>query len=88
MPNDGHEHGNGGGQPPVTFTIDGVPYTLQDRHQTAASLLTLAGSDPAEDDLARVEGHGQQHRLADTEPVEVTPGARFVTIYTGSLPVA
>lgn len=77
------------GQPPVTFAIDGVEYTVQDRRQTAAELLGLAGLDPADHDLARVVGQGGiEHRFADNEEVQITPGARFVSLFTGSTPVA
>jgi len=34
----------------VSFTIDGRPFTIDDRHETAAALLTLAGLDPGSDD--------------------------------------
>lgn len=77
------------GQPPVTFTIDGVEYTVDDRQQTAAELLTLAGLDGADHDLAVVRGNsGIEHRFADSEEVQVTPGARYVSIFTGPTPVA
>jgi hypothetical protein len=77
-----------GGQPPVTFTIDGVEYTSTDRRQTAAQLLTLAGIDPANHDLARVVGQGQvEKRFDDSEEVQLTPGAKLVSIFTGPTPV-
>lgn len=77
-----------GGQPPVTFTIDGVEYSTDDRRQTAAQLLSLAGVDPADHDLARVLGQGQvERRFADDDEVQITPAARFITIFTGSTPV-
>ena len=34
------------GHPPVTFTLDGVEYTVADRRQKAADVLRLAGLDP------------------------------------------
>lgn len=77
-----------GGQPPVTFTIDGVEYTSTDRRQTAAQLLALAGVNPADHDLARVVGQGQvDKRFDDNEEVQLTPGAKFVSIFTGPTPV-
>ncbi len=76
------------GQPLVTFTIDGVEYTTDDRRQTAADLLALAGLDASDYDLARVLGQGQvEHPFADADEIQITPGARFVSIFTGATPV-
>lgn len=84
----GHEKESGKGQPPVTITIDGVEFTLEDRRQTAGELLALAGVDPVDHDLARVVGQGQvEKRLADDDVVQLSPGARFVSIFTGATPV-
>lgn len=77
------------GQPSVTFTIDGVEYTVDDRRQPARALLGLADVDPGDHDLARVVGQGQvDHQFSDDEEVQITPGAKFITIFTGSTPVA
>lgn len=85
--NEKHE-AKSGGQPPVSFTIDGVEFTTHDRRQTAAALLVLAGLDPADHDLARVLGQGQvERRFADEDEIQLTPGARFISIFTGPTPV-
>lgn len=77
------------GQPEVTFTIDGVSYSSDERQMTAAELLALAGVDAAEHDLARVVGRGQvEQRFGDSDVVQLTPGAVFVSIFTGPTPVA
>jgi hypothetical protein len=82
------EHGKDKGQPPVTFTIDGVEYAVDDRRQTAAELLRLAGVDPADHDLARVVGKGQvEKRFKDDDEVQLTPGERFISVFHGSTPV-
>ena len=53
-----------------------------------AELLALAGVSAADHDLARVLGQGQvEKRFADTDVIQLTPGARFVSIFTGSTPV-
>lgn len=36
------------GQPPVTFSLDGVEYTVDDRRQAAGDVLRLGGLDPAD----------------------------------------
>lgn len=75
-------------QPPITITIDGVHYTVDDRRQTAAELLSLAGVDAAMHDLARVLGQGQvEKQFDDNEEIQLTPGAVFVSIFTGPTPV-
>ena len=77
-----------GAQPAVTFTIDGVEHSSTDRRQTAAQLLALAGVDPTDHNLARILGQGQvEKQFEDNEEVQLTPGARFVSIFTGPTPV-
>ena len=77
-----------GGQPPVTFTLDGVEHTSADRKLTAAEVLQKFGNlNPAEYDLVRVVGQGNDHRLKDTDEVQLVPGGRYVSLFTGSMPV-
>jgi len=65
----------------VKFTIDGQPYETTERRQEAAALLRLAGLDPALYDLGELHGKRPQPvRYADTDIVEIHPGARFVSI--------
>lgn len=75
------------GQPPVTFTIDGVEFTTDDRRQTAADLLQLAEVDPDDHDLARIVGQDVEQKFADADEIQLTPDAKFVTIFTGATPV-
>lgn len=82
------DHAEGKGQPDITFTIDGVEYTTADRRQSAAALLTLAGVGPSDHDLARVVGRGEiEKRFADDEIVQITPNAKYITVFTGATPV-
>lgn len=75
-------------QSEVTFTIDGIKYTTADRKQSAAALLELAGVDPGDHDLARVVGRGEvEKRFADDASVQITPDAKYVTVFTGATPV-
>jgi hypothetical protein len=68
-------------RPGVEFTIDGRSHETHDRRKPAADLLRLAGVDPALYDLGELRGHRPEPaRYADTEIVEIHPGARFVTI--------
>jgi hypothetical protein len=83
-----HVPSPGGGQPPVTFAIDGVEFTTEDRRQTAAQLLALAGLNAADYDLARIVGQGQVERpFTDDQQIQITPGAKFVSVFTGPTPV-
>ncbi len=76
------------GQPAVSFTIDGVEFTTTHRRKTASELLALAGLDPADHDLARIVGQGNvEKRFKDDDQIQLTPGARFVSIFNGPTPV-
>jgi hypothetical protein len=77
----------GSGQPPVTFTLDGVEYTVDDRRQPAAEVLRLAGLDPTDYDLLRVVGKDNEKRYKDQEEVQLVPGGRYLSFFTGSTPV-
>ena len=75
-------------QPAITITIDGVQYTVENRRQTAAELLSLAEVDATTHDLARVLGQGQvEKQFDDNEEIQLTPGAVFVSIFSGPTPV-
>jgi hypothetical protein len=65
----------------VHFTVDGRAFEVQDKHQTAASILLVAGLDPALYDLARVKpGEEGGHPLRDHQPVIVKQGEQFVSV--------
>lgn len=80
-------NGNKKGQPPLTFTLDGVEYTVEDRKQPAADVLRLAGLDPADYDLLRVVGNDQDQRYHDQEEVQLVPHGKYMSFFTGSTPV-
>ena len=72
----------------MTFSIDGVEFRTDDRRKTARELLVLAGLNPADYDLARVVGQGQVERpFTDDREIQITPGAKFVSVFTGPTPV-
>lgn len=76
------------GQPPVEFTLDGAERTSQDRRMPASEVLsTLGGLNPEDYDLIRVVGQNQERRYKDTDEVELVPGGRYVSLFTGSMPV-
>lgn len=65
----------------VNFTIDGRPFTIDDPHQTALALLTLAGLDPTGYDLGEMRpGNPEPKRFKDDQPVYVKDGDKFVSI--------
>jgi hypothetical protein len=76
------------GQPPVVFTLDGVEHTSDDRRMPAADVLRNFGRlDPADYDLVRVVGQGDEQRFHDTDEVQLIPGGRYVSLFTGAMPV-
>ena len=80
-------NGNEKSQPPVTFTLDGVEYTVEDRRQPAGDILRLGGLDPADYDLLRVVGQGNEQRFPDDEEVQLVPGGQYLSLFTGPTPV-
>lgn len=74
-------------QPPVTFTLDGVEYTVEDRRQAAKDVLRLGGLDPADYDLLRIVGKGNEQRFQDDAEVQLVPGGQYLSLFTGPTPV-
>ena len=66
----------------IPFTIDGQPFTTDDISQRASALLHLAGLDPANYDLGKLEGKDrpQTKLYDDDEIVVIEKDARFVSI--------
>lgn len=63
----------------LRFTIDGELHDSYDDDQTAASLLRLAGVDPAGYDLARILPAGGTETFRDDQIVKIKNGDEFVT---------
>lgn len=65
----------------ISFLIDGRPFQTTELRQTAAALLRLADLDPGLFDLAELKGRRPEPvRFAAEELVEISRGARFVSI--------
>lgn len=69
----------------LTFSVDNVDLTVSEKHQTAASILALAGLDPTMYDLAKLHVDGAAFK--DDQQVIVQDGDAFVTV-RASAPVA
>lgn len=80
------EHGEGK-RPKIHITIDGVRYSTRDDDQEAASLLRLAGLNPAEYDLARIVPGHDPKVFKDTKVVDLHDGDTFISVKQNS-PVA
>ncbi len=75
-------------KPPVTFTLDGVEYTSDERSMSASEVLRrFGGLDPANYDLIRIVGNGNEKRYDDAEEVQLVPHGKYVSFFTGSMPV-
>ncbi|MDN4640763.1 multiubiquitin domain-containing protein [Agreia sp. PsM10] len=64
----------------LTFTIDGNSYSTRDDDQEAASLLRLAGLDPAHFDLAKIKANGEITVLRDVKVIDLREGDAFVSV--------
>jgi hypothetical protein len=64
----------------ITITIDGQSFTTHDDDQEAASLLRLAGVDPAQYDLAKIKHNSQPKVYRDEKVIELKDGDAFVTV--------
>lgn len=71
----------------ITIVIDGQAFSTRDDDQEAASLLRLAGVNPAEYDLAKVKHNGETHVYRDEKVLNLKDGDKFVTVRQ-SAPVA
>lgn len=77
------------GRPAIEFTIDGEPYSSQERELAVEDILRLAGKDPGTYYLVEVRGQRERHEYKDpSATVKVHPGSKFLTIFTGSTPVS
>ena len=74
---------------PVNFTIDGQPFSSDQREQLAGTLLkNFAHLDPADYQLGELHGHDPTPKLFNSdEIVHLHEGARFVSVRTGPGPV-
>lgn len=64
----------------LSITIDGVRFTTRDDDQESASLLRLAGVDPAQYDLAKIKKNGDTKVYRDTKVIDLADGDAFVTV--------
>jgi hypothetical protein len=64
----------------LQITIDGRPFSVENRQYTAAELLALAGLPAAGYDLTRVGKHGEVETFRDEEKVNVKDGDIFVSV--------
>ncbi|GIF02286.1 multiubiquitin domain-containing protein [Paractinoplanes rishiriensis] len=64
----------------IRITIDGQPFTIEDRPFRATELLALAGLPAAGYDLTRVGKHGHVETFRDEQRVNVKNGDVFVSV--------
>ncbi|MBX7446002.1 MULTISPECIES: hypothetical protein [unclassified Arthrobacter] len=69
----------------VTFSVDNVEFRVDAKHQTAGSILALAGLDATMYELAKLHGDGAAYKAE--QQVIVHEGDAFITVRT-SAPVA
>lgn len=76
-------------RPLIEFTIDGEVYNTSEHKLTAGDVLGYAGKSFGSHYLVELLGQGNQRPYRSAaDPVNVHPGSKFVTVRTGSTPVA
>jgi len=78
--NDKHDHGEHESRKKITISIDGQSFTTRDDDQESASLLRLAGVDPAQYDLAKIKQNGEPKVYRDEKVIDFKDGDAFVTV--------
>lgn len=78
--NDKHKHDEREQRNKINITIDGQSFTTRDDDQEAASLLRLAGVDPAQYDLAKIKRNGEPKVYRDEKVIDLADGDAFVTV--------
>ena len=73
----------------IHFEVDTEPVVTTEEHLTPDQILQLAGIDPANHYLSRIEGH-HTHSFKDapTTPIRVQDGEKFVSASTGPTPTS
>ncbi len=71
----------------IPIFIDGEKYTVAEEQTTASGLLTLVGKTSDEWYLVLKQGRDQTEFRGDAA-IELKPGAKFLTVFTGSTPVS
>lgn len=79
----------GKGRPEIEFTVDGETYSNEERELTAREILELAGKGSETHYLAEIRGQRERHEYKNpAETVNIHPGSKFVTLFTGTTPVS
>jgi hypothetical protein len=74
----------------VDITIDGSPYTVDEREMTVRELLALAGKDPVTFYLVQIVGKKERVSYKDKpdEEIKLHEKSKFITVSTGETPVS
>jgi hypothetical protein len=71
----------------VTVDVDAKPYTSP-KHTTVAAVLQLAGLDPNQRELVKVNGRHQTPYPDPTAELTLHDGEQFITVSIGPTPVS
>ena len=73
----------------VQFTLAANTQTTAERKLTPVQIMQKAGINPAENYLVEIRGRERISYQSDPGvPIEVYPNEKFVTVYTGAVPVS
>lgn len=73
----------------IHYTVDGEPQETRERELTPRQIIVNAGLNPEERYLVKIEGrHQESYKDRMDEPIRLHEKVKFVTVFTGPVPVA
>jgi hypothetical protein len=73
----------------ISYQVNGETQTTAERKLTPVQIMQKAGINPAENYLVEIRGRERISYQSDPGvPIEVYPNEKFVTVYTGAVPVS
>lgn len=73
----------------IHYTVNDEPQQTQEQSLTPKEIMTLAGINPDENYLVGIEGrHRESYQDKPDKPIHMHEHQKFVTVFTGSVPVS
>jgi hypothetical protein len=77
------------GQHVINYTVNDEPQQTHEQTLTPKQIMTLAGIKPDENYLVEIEGrHRESYQDKPDKPIHMHEHQKFVSVFTGSVPVS